>query len=189
MHDEDFDTDDILDNYQKKKKKKNSGRKGKRGERSLIEELEIRFPGKPFSRTLGSGNRWSQARLTETAKKVFTGDIVVPDNFLFALECKHGYNDISVERAIKRIEQGKRGNALLDGFLDQANKDGERVKKKPMMCWKKDYQPWIVFIKTENLPQELHDIPEHARYKEWSVLPLVKILACSDGFFFEDNDA
>src|SRR6185437_9448584 len=103
---EDYDTDNVLDNFNNKKKKKNSGRKGKRGERSLIEELEERFPGKPFSRTIGSGNRWSQARLTEAAKKVFTGDIVTPEDFLFALECKHGYNHISLERAVKRVVEG-----------------------------------------------------------------------------------
>jgi hypothetical protein len=183
---DDYDLDDVLNDFnKKKKKKKNSGRKGKRGERGLIEELEERFPGKPFSRTLGSGNRWSQARLTETAKKVFTGDIVTPEDFLFALECKHGYNHISLERAVKRVAEGKRGNKQLDEFLEQAEKDGERVHKQPMMCWKKDYKPWIAFLKTDHLPPELRDLPERVVYHEWSILPLVKVLERPDGFFFK----
>lgn len=180
--DEDFDVDDVLNSYNKKKKK-NSGRKGKRGERGLIDELKSRFSNMAFSRTLGSGNRGDQVNLTETAKKIFTGDIVTPDNFVFTIECKHGYNNISLERAIKRAK----GNSVIDSFLSQAKKDSEKVNKKPMMCWKKDYQPWLVFLKTENVPKELKDIKEHLTYKEWSVLPLVKILECPDSFFFEET--
>jgi len=176
--DDDFEIDDILNN-QLKKKKKNSGRKGKRGERSLIEELTERFPNKPFSRTIGSGNRWSQARLTEAAKKVFTGDIVTPDNFLFALECKHGYNKINIERAIKK------GNKKLDSFLEQVEKDGERVNKNPMMCWKKDYKPWIVFIKTSLIPESIENI----QYKNWGIVSLERLLELPDSFFFKgEND-
>jgi hypothetical protein len=183
-NEDDFDVDDVLNNYNKKKKKKNSGRKGKQGERDLISELEIRFPGQPFSRSLGSGNRWAQASLTETAKKVFTGDIITPENFLFAIECKKGYNQINLERAVKRQSEGKRGNALLDEFLDQAEKDGERISKMPMMCWKKDYQPWKAFLKTDNIPKELK--PE-TRYGDWSIFSLEEILKLPDTFFVKSE--
>src|SRR5688572_33277167 len=100
----DYELDDIIDELNKrKKKKKDSKDKGGRGERLLVKELEKRFPGVPFSRTIGSGNRGSQAKLSEAAKQIFTGDIVVPENFVFALECKYGYNDISLERAVARF--------------------------------------------------------------------------------------
>lgn len=188
--DEDFDTDDILGMLEKKKKKKNSGKKGKRGELGLIEELELRFPGKPFSRTLGSGNRWGQAKLTETAKKVFTGDIVVPENCFFVFECKNGYNTINLENAIKRANQGKSGNTTLNKFLEQVSKDGTRIQRKPILCWKKDYQPWLAFLETKNLPEQLVNL-DHSKYKEWSIFPLIKLLECPDNFFFnqEENHA
>jgi hypothetical protein len=182
---DDYDTDDILDNFNKKKKKKNSGDKGKAGERSLIKELEKRFPGVPFSRTVGSGNRWSQARLTETAKKVFTSDIVTPDNFLFALECKKGYNEINLDQTVKRVSEGKKGHKKLDGFLNQAERDGEKVHKKPMMCWKRDYKPWLAFLKHEHLTPNLESHPERIIYGGWSILPLIKVLENPDDFFFK----
>lgn len=166
---EDYDIDDILNN--KHKKRKDSGDKGKRGERSLIKELEKRFPNIPFSRTVGSGNRWSQARLTETAKQVFTGDIITPNSFKFCLEIKNGYDIINLERAIKK------GNKLLDGFLIQAEKDGERVNKAPLLCWKRSYKPWITFLK---------DFPSDLSYKNWYIVSLSKLFEQPDTFFFGD---
>lgn len=76
---------------------------------------------------------------------------------------------------------------LLDSFLEQVNKDGERINKKPMLCWKKDYKDWLVFIKTENTPKELLNEEKHIKYKGWSIFPLSKILTCSDDFFFQGN--
>lgn len=185
MHDEDFDVDDILKNYGKKKPK-NSGRKGKRGERGLIEHLTLRFPGKPFSRTIGSGAGAHRFNLTEAAKKFFSGDVVCPEDFLFALESKHGYNDVSLERAVTRLAKtgGEKGNAQIDSFLDQVTRDGERVGKKPMLCWKKDYKPWLVFLKTEHLPTELQG---EVVYRDWTVLPLENILEQPDNFFFQET--
>jgi hypothetical protein len=183
MDEEDFDVDDILKNYGKKKPK-NSGRKGKRGEHSLIGCLTKRFPDKPFSRTIGSGACAHRLRLTEAAKNVFTGDVVCPEDFVFALESKHGYNDTSLERAVQRLEKtsGKKGSVLIDGFLKQVTKDSERVNKKPMLCWKKDYQPWLTFLRTEHLPVELRE--EKMVYREWTIVPLEKILEQPDHFFF-----
>lgn len=181
---DDYETDDVLGNYNKrKKKKKDSKDKGGRGERLLIAELEKRFPGKPFSRSVGSGNRWSQARLSEAAKQVFTGDVVTPEDFLFAIECKYGYNDISLERAIARSVEGKSGNAQLNKFLTQAEKDGSRVKKKPLLCWKQNYKPWLAFFKTEHLSDRLRELPDRMTYHDWSVVPLERAFEEPDTFF------
>lgn len=176
---DDFDTDDILGNFNNRKKKKNSGRKGKSAERLLCKTLMSRF-NKPFSRTIGSGNRISQAQLTESAKKVFAGDICCPEDFVFSLESKCGYNEIDLDRAIDRlVKTGDKGNAALDKFLKQATKDGDRVHKKPMLCWKKDYEPWLVFIKKE------HSIlPVNRTYRDWAIYPLEDFLKLPDTFFF-----
>lgn len=184
LEDDGFEPDDILGNYEKRKKKrKDSKDKGGRGERLLIAELDKRFPGKAFSRSIGSGNRWSQARLTEAAKQVFTGDVVTPEDFFFALECKYGYNDISLERALKRALEGKSGNAQLNKFLTQAEKDGLRVKKKPLMCWKQNYKPWIAFLKTTHLSERLRDSPDRLVYFDWSIVPLETLFSEPDSFF------
>jgi hypothetical protein len=180
--DEPYEVDDILKNFSERKKRKDSKDKGGRGERLLIAELDKRFPGMAFSRTVGSGNRWSQARLTETAKQVFTGDIVTPENFLFVLECKYGYNDISLDRAVQRAIEGKSGNAQLNKFLKQAEKDGNSVNKKPLLCWKQNYKPWLAFLKTEHLTDRLANLVDKA-YHNWTIFSLDQVFHEPDTFF------
>lgn len=184
--DEDYETDDILDDLNKrKKKKKDSKDKGGRGERLLVKELEKRFPSLPFSRTVGSGARISQARMSEAAKQVFTGDIVAPENFLFALECKYGYNSISLERAVARFGKGMQGNAVLNSFLAQAQKDASKINRKPMLCWKQNYKEWLVFLKTTDLVQNLTDAPDKIVYMDWTAIPMIRVFSEPDSFFLK----
>jgi hypothetical protein len=91
--DEDFIVDDLLSNLNQKKKKINSKDKGRRGENTVVKTLIARF-NKPFSRTIGSGNRGSQVNLTEEAKQIFTGDLICPHSFIFCVEIKHGYHEV-----------------------------------------------------------------------------------------------
>ena len=87
---DEFELDDIAPTP-KKKRKADGGQKGKRGERELCKLFTKRF-GKEFTRTIGSGNRWSQvASMPAHAKATFTGDICAPEGFLFSLESKNGY--------------------------------------------------------------------------------------------------
>jgi hypothetical protein len=97
--DEDFVVDDILKNKEKKKKKVNGKQKGGRVERELTKILNTRFNCQDFSRSVGSGNRWGQvSHLPKHARDVFSGDLIVPANFIFCLESKGGYDGIDLNR-------------------------------------------------------------------------------------------
>src|SRR4051812_39447411 len=93
--------DDLFNRDDKKKKKINSGNKGKNGERELCKLLTERF-GQTFTRSVGSGNRWSQvANMPAHAIATYSGDLVPPsESFLWVIECKMGYPDIDLSFAL-----------------------------------------------------------------------------------------
>lgn len=169
--------DDILSN--KETKKINSKRKGNRNELEFAKILTKRFK-RGFSRSVGSGNRWSQtAFLPKHAQKVFSSDLVVPKNFKFALEVKGGYNGIDLNSIFVR------GNSDLNKFLIQAYKDAKRADKKPLLAWKKDRKPWLVFI----LTKDAEDLRFKYKlvYNEWTAVSLEDFLKLNDEFFFDEK--
>ena len=174
---EDYEVDDLTKRANRKKGV-NGNRKGKRGERGLAEIFTKRF-GETFSRTIGSGNRWSQVNLSETAQNIFSGDLVTPDNFMFVLECKSGYNKITLDGVFEG------GNSDIDDFLDQVTKDSKRTKKKPMLLWKRDRKPWLAFLKTEDL---IGEYEYSLKYRAWTAVPLKKVLELPDEFFFKQKN-
>ena len=179
-NDNDYVVEDLFEELNKKKNKKkkiNSGRKGKGGERGLCTMLTERFK-KPFSRVIGSGARTSQVNLTEEAKLVMTGDIVCPTDFVFTIESKCGYSEIDLCNAIDG------GHKLIDGFMDQAQKDANRVNKKPLLCWKKDRKPCIAFLKQIDLP-DFRDFKMYLCYNDWVGISLTELLKKDTKFFFE----
>jgi Holliday junction resolvase len=166
--------DDILSNRQNKKI--NSKKKGNRSELELAKILTKRF-NKGFSRSVGSGNRWSQtAYLPKHAQKVFSSDLVVPSEFKFALEVKGGYNGIDLNSIFLR------GNSDLNQFLTQAYKDANRAEKKPLLAWKKNRKPWLVFILTEDLKE--NEFKYKFIYQKWTAIALDELLKLPDDFFF-----
>lgn len=182
----DGEIDDILDNLDRKKGVK-SGAKGKRGERGIVKALNERF-GKIlmengwglFSRSVGSGNRWGQnVVLSKNAMDTYSGDIVVPEGFNFVLESKNGYNDIDLCAAFVR------GNKELDGFLKQVSDDAKKCGRKPMLIWKKDRKPPLVFIKTKELPNRNFDYS--LKYREWTAVSFDELLKAENHFFFSKN--
>lgn len=179
MSDEDYHVEDLLLdlNRKKEKKKLNSGRKGKRGEHSICKTLIERFD-KPFSRVIGSGAHGHRAALTEEAKLILTGDIVCPPNFRFTIESKHGYPEIDLCNALDG------GHKLLDGFMEQVEKDAKRIHRKPLLCWKKNRLPCIAFIKQEDLPN-FRDFKMHLCYNDWVAVALTELLKKDNNFFFE----
>jgi len=176
MHDFENMDDFIIDGdlLKPRKKKVNGKKKGNRNELELSKLLTSRF-GKPFSRSVGSGNRWSQTMLSEQAKQVFSGDIVVPEDFGFAIESKGGYDSIDMSSVFMR------GNSELDGFLEQAMSDARRSGRKPMMCWKKTRKPWLAFLITENL--EGYEFKYSMKYGKWTAVALDHLLKLEDEFF------
>jgi Holliday junction resolvase len=184
MTDFELEVENIVENLkkskEKKKRKANPGEKGKRFERNLAKLLKKRF-GFDFTRTLGSGNRWGQCTfLPAHAHQTFSGDLVCPDNYLWVIECKGGYDDIDVYTLLARGCHHE-----IDEWIEQSDKESERSGRKPIICWKKSYKSWLAMVKTE----DLKDKPEiYLNYKEWSILALEKILAFDDGFFFKEDE-
>lgn len=172
---DDFVQDDSL-LANKKKKKVNGKKKGSRTELDLTKILTERF-GQPFSRTVGSGARWSQAVLPAHAREVFSGDIVVMKGFKFVIESKGGYDSIDMSSVFIN------GNSELDNFLKQATSDSERCGRKPMMCWKKTRKPWLAFVLTEELAGNQFNYS--MKYREWTAVALEQLLKLDDSFFID----
>lgn len=169
---EDFLIDENV--FEKRNKKINSKKKGNRTELELTKMLNKRF-GSGFSRSVGSGNRWSQVTLPDHAKEIFSGDLVVPKDFKFVLESKGGYEDIDLNSVFIR------GNKELDKFLSQVSKDAKRCKKKPMLCWKKKRRPWLCAILTKDLCE--NNLNYKLNYRNWTIAALEEILKFEDSFF------
>jgi hypothetical protein len=178
---EDFEIEDIFS--LKKTKKINSSVKGKTNEREVVKILNKRFEKilsiNPswgmFSRSLGSGNRFSQACLSYNAKQVFSSDISCPPSFKFVLESKAGY-DIDMCSAFL-------GNKELDSFLIQATKDGEKCNKLPMVLWKKNRMPRLAFIHLNKMNKSYE---YQMTYRNWAVVTLSDLLGNEDDTFFFD---
>ena len=188
--------DDILKELEqsKVKKKIKSGTKGKGAEREIVKILkrkrfwEIKTEkllsqhedwGK-FSRSVGSGNRWGQGvDLPKHAQgHIFSGDLCVPQNFLWVLESKKGYNE---EIDLCTLFGGT--NATLDSFLKQVEDDSARCNRKPMLIWKKDYKPRLAFMHNQDAP--LPGIFTCAlSYKGWLAVPFEELMKQDDSFFF-----
>ena len=177
-----FFTDDLLTDKKKQKKRKAEGKKkGNRTELELVKVFNKRLGG-GFSRSVGSGNRWGQvAHLPKHAQEVFSGDLIVPQGFKWALESKGGYADLDLNSVFVA------GSAELDGFLDQVTKDAERCGRKPMLCWKRDRKPWLAFVPTREL--QGHAFKFRLEYREWSAVALDELLRLPDQWFLEDVNA
>jgi hypothetical protein len=174
---DDFINEDIL---KPKKKKINGKKKGNRVELILTKVLAKRF-GEAFSRSVGSGNRWSQAVLPKHASDVFSGDLIVPKGFKFVIESKGGYDNIDINNIIIH----GRGNAELDSFLEQVTSDAKRCNRKPMVCWKKTRKPWLAILMTEDLGE--NNFKYKIIYGKWTILSLEHLLSFDDDFFLDSD--
>lgn len=184
--DEDVEVEDIFED--KNKKKINSKIKGKRTELEVVKELNKRFQKilsknpswGSFSRTIGSGNRWSHnIFMSKKTMEHFSGDIVCPENFNFVLESKGGYNNIDLYGGFAK------GLAEIDKFLKQVTEDSTRTQKKPMLFWKKDYKPRLCFLKSKDLEiKELNKFEYYMKYKEWIIISCKDLFELKDDFFF-----
>lgn len=173
---DDFHIEDISKN--KKKKKVNGKRKGNRTELELTKVLTAHFKS-AFSRTVSSGARWAQASLPKHAMEIFSGDLIVPKGFKFAIESKGGYDSIDIGSIFMD------GSKELDSFLSQAMEDANRAGRKPMLCWKRTRKPWISFILTADMPEK--EFKYAIKYREWTGVALDYLLEMSDDFFIHPD--
>lgn len=179
---DDFEFDDLVARPNKKKRKKSKD-KGGRGELNVCKLLNERFKSildsdpslGSFTRSVGSGNRWSQAKLSRQAKKFYSGDIFC-EKFRFTIESKCGY-ELDFAKILS-------GHKIVDDFLKQVESDSNRSGRDPLLIWKKDYTNPLAFIKPmDDLNLDLFKY--YMIYNNWIIVDL-KILLNNlpDEFFF-----
>jgi len=179
MDEKDLQIENILEE-KTVKKKINAKKKGNRVELTLCKLLTKHFD-QEFSRSVGSGNRWSQVHhMPEHAKKTLVGDICVPENFKWVIECKGGYDEIDLNGIFD-------GNARLDSFMEQSENDESQSGRQPMICWKRSRKPWLAMIKTEHIVD--FDFEVIACYKNWKIVKLDDLLQNTDEkYWFRKED-
>jgi hypothetical protein len=180
MEHDDLVIEDILE-ASSKKKKVDGKKKGNRTELKLVKILTERF-GKGFSRSVGSGNRWGQVSyLPKHAQDVFSGDLIVPQGFKFCFECKGGYDAIDIHSVIERGKQNKE----LSGFLKQAEQDGQRCGRMPIMAWTRTRKPWVAFLKFDDIKDHLKTFKFLMFYDGWVCVQLDNLLKLPDDYFLD----
>lgn len=183
-NEDDMNIEDLFENKKKAPKKKVDGKaKGDRTELHLCKLLTDHF-GEDFSRSVGSGSRWSQVKnMPEHAKQVYAGDICVPAKFKWVIESKGGYEkDMDAWNAI----DGKLSQ--LDLFLEQVSRDADYTKRKPILCWKRNRKDWLACVKTSDMPLSVKH-PCYLIYNNWMIMPLSELLKETDrDFWFEKED-
>ena len=181
MDEDDLQIDNILENNVKKKKKVDGKAKGDRTELKLCKMLSKHF-GSEFSKALGSGARWSQVgNLPAHAKKTLTGDVCVPEGFLWVIESKGGYEE---DMNLTNVCDGK-GIACLDAFIEQVSRDAKYCGRKPIICWKRNRKPWLAFVRSEDVPGLSFDYM--VVYREWIMVKLDELLGKQRDFWFEEE--
>lgn len=175
---EDFNEDDyeIEDLSKSRKKGINSGRKGKGAERELCKILAARF-NKPFSRSVGSGNRWGQvSNLPQHAKQTFAGDICCPEEFKWVIESKCGYEeDID-------LNSFDSGISRIDKFIKQSLNDSVLSGRNPIIIWKRKRKNWLCFLRSIDLPKNKYEYM--IIYRDWVCISLEDLLRSDDSYFF-----
>jgi len=159
-------------------KKINSKRKGNRAELELAKILTKRF-GLPFTRVgVSSGARPKQVELDDSAKQVFTSDLVAPSGFRFSIECK------AVNVNIDLLDQ----SALLDKFLKQVADDAASIGKIPLLCWKRHRKGWIAILPERFVfSWSIVFTNYYSVYREWIVCYLDALLEIEQPDFWFNN--
>ena len=186
---DDMQIDDILGNNTTKKKV-NGCRKGKSVERNLCKLLNEFFgQDANFSRSVGSGNRWSQVNLSKQAKQVYSGDICVPENFKWVIESKGGYED---DMELANAVDGSLPQ--LNKFIEQVSRDAEYTGRKPILCWKRNRKPWLACIRWADFTGLEKQFPCCLQYgygenhEPWVMISFEKLLKETDRSFWFGDD-
>lgn len=123
---------------QDKKKRKNSRTKGNTFERKVCEILNDAFNTKDFMRSPGSGAFSTTHNLPDYLK--FSGDLITPKDFALTIECKKGYNKENI---------GSTFNTKSDliSFIDQAERDSQKIKKEFLIVHQQDRKDILCIYK------------------------------------------
>lgn len=113
--------------------------KGNKFENDVCKRLNQIYETKEFHRTPSSGaimgrTNWGKRRgLAENVKRTLGSDIIVPDWFKFAVECKHYKDTPAYHNLIKQT-----GDPTLDHWLGEVMYDAINLNLHPMLIFKTD---------------------------------------------------
>lgn len=172
-----------------RKKSKNSKKKGNRGELDCVNILKKRFPGKIFTRTMGSGNytggknAYHAETLTEEQILLFAGDIRCPKEFKFSIEHKF-YAKIDFYDLFNKSSD-------LYKWYEQSVTDAKLLNKSPLLIVKTNQHKRIAFVMMDDIlnyrKNNLERTPSPVFIHEGRACYwLEELLKFKDSFFFED---
>jgi len=131
----------MQDNYDisklTKKKKKNGKKKGSTFENDVAKVFNERLGTKEFARTPGSGAFATTHTLPAHLK--IHGDLIIPQDFKFCIECKKGYNE-------ENLYSLYNDSSKFWGFIKQCRKDADKCGLLPLLIFKQDYRPILAII-------------------------------------------
>lgn len=156
--------------------------KGNAFERKISNLLSERFKAvtgleKAFRRNADSGSFFggSNVRRTQThdTDKANFGDIIVPQNFKFSLECKHYKSPPSFAMMMKQDCKE------WDKWIDQSTQDAKSSNKKMAVIVKYNGIEEIVIL------EDAMGLKSAIQYKNYFVVTLTQFLTLPDSIFFE----
>jgi Holliday junction resolvase len=129
---------DLKNLITSKKKRKNSRTKGNSFERKVCSILNEFFETTEFIRSPGSGAFSTTHNLPDHLK--FSGDLITPKSFKFTIECKKGYNKENIGSVFNTKSD-------LMYFIEQAEKDSQKIQKNFMIIFQQDRKDILCLFK------------------------------------------
>ena len=130
-----------FEKLRKKPKRKNSKAKGSAFERKVAKILNEHFETTDFQRSPGSGAYATTHNLPDHLK--IHGDLITPQNFIYSIECKKGYNNLDMYSLLDP-------KSKIYEFIKQAEKDANQAKKEAIVLMAQDRRDIIALIKEDS---------------------------------------
>ena len=130
-----------FEKLRKKPKRKNSKAKGSAFERKVAKILNEHFETTDFQRSPGSGAYATTHNLPDHLK--IHGDLITPQNFIYSIECKKGYNNLDIYSLLDP-------KSKIYEFIKQAEKDANQAKKEAIVLMAQDRRDIIALIKQDS---------------------------------------
>lgn len=158
----------------KKKKKVNSNKKGNVFANKIAKLLNERFNTKEFSKTPGSGAYATTHSLPEHLK--IYGDLIVPKDFRFCIECKKGYNKESLYSLLNP-------KSKVWEWIEQNERDAASASQDSLIIIQQDRQPIIALMRADLIPKNDGD-DRKIFFGNFVILPLDAVLSYSLDWFY-----
>ena len=162
-----------------KRKAVNSRKKGINFENKICKILNARFLTTDFMRSPGSGAFATTHQLPEHLR--IYGDLITPQFFSFAIECKKGYNKFFIGDLFKDSSE-------LWKFWAQAERDAKKSAKLPLIVWQQDNKTTLAILDQQYEPYTSPEVDLQAiRYKNVAIYKLEDLLVKTESAYWFDE--